>query len=310
MRSRYANFTYTVPSRISGRRSCEARLRWEPPHCITRVFSRVSKLTTRVAPSPENGIDDDSASPFYLATELIGHDPALNPTQPISVSWRTTVLGSRINEQENNTQRVVGALEGTVAGWDYQAAALWSKSEIDNEFISGYPGTTALRNGVTGIGGAPFLNPFGDQTPAGLAYLQASTVPGVVQEGESELRGLSGVISRQFGQLPGGPITAAIGAEFRDEEMVYRTDVPKASQAASAGLAGAGALREGDRDIRAIALEMSFPMARVWKSMPRSAMTITAISAPRPIRKCRSATRQLNSCCFEDLSIQALRHLH
>ena len=115
------------------------------------------------------------ASPFYPGNGITPvTNPALNPTQPISVSWRTTVLGSRINEQENNTQRIVAGLEGSAAGWDYQAAALWSKAEIDNEFINGYPATTALRNGVTGIGGAPFLNPFGDQTPAGLAYLQAT----------------------------------------------------------------------------------------------------------------------------------------
>ncbi len=144
------------------------------------------------------------ASPFYPGNGITPiTNPALNATQPISVSWRTTVLGSRINEQENDTQRVVAGLEGSAAGWDYQAAALWSKSEIDNEFINGYPGTTALRNGVTGIGGAPFLNPFGDQSPAGLAYLQSNTVPGVVQEGEGELRSVSGVASRQFGAAAG-----------------------------------------------------------------------------------------------------------
>ena len=226
-------------------------------------FHSYNKLTTVVAPSPETGLTMTPISPFYPGNGITPiTNPALNATQPISVSWRTTVLGSRINEQENDTQRIVAGFEGSAAGWDYQAAALWSKSEIDNEFVNGYPGTTALRNGVTGIGGAPFLNPFGDQSAAGVAYLQSSTVLGVVQEGEGELRSVSGIASRQFSQLPGGPITAAVGAEFREEEMVYRTDVLKASQAASSGLAGAGALREGDRNIRAIGLELSFPMAK------------------------------------------------
>ena len=35
---------------------------------------------------------------------------------------------------------------------------------------------TALRNGVRGINGAPYLNPFGEQSAAGLAYLKANTV--------------------------------------------------------------------------------------------------------------------------------------
>ncbi len=258
------NFTYTIPEQDQWSAFLRGSLALGANHTASlEYFHAYQKLTTRVAPSPETGLTMTPASPFYPGNGITPvTDPALNPTQPISVSWRTTVLGSRINEQENNTQRVVAALEGSAAGWDYQAAALWSKAEIDNEFINGYPATTALRNGVTGTAGAPFLNPFGDQTPAGLAYLQANTVPGVVQEGESELSSLSGVASRQFGQLPGGPITVAFGAELRSEEMVYRTDVPKASQAASSGLAGSGALREGDRDIRAIALEMSFPMAK------------------------------------------------
>jgi iron complex outermembrane receptor protein len=70
------------------------------------------------------------------------------------------------------------------------------------------------------------------------------------------------VASRQFGNLPGGPMSIGLGAEFRKEEMVYKTDVAKASQAGSSGLAGSGALRQGDRDIWAMALEMAFPVLK------------------------------------------------
>ncbi len=54
----------------------------------------------------------------------------------------------------------------------------------------------------------------------------------------------------------------ALGAEFRKEEMVYNTNVPLVSQAASSGLAGSGAVREGDRDVWAAALEMTFPILK------------------------------------------------
>ena len=175
------------------------------------------------------------------------------------------MLGPRANEQENTTQRAVAGLEGTVAGFDYQLAAVWSKSEVENVFLNGYPQTFALRNGVSGTAGAPFLNPFGPQTPEGQAYLQSITVSGLLQEGEGELRGVSGVVSHQLGQLPGGPITGALGAEYREEEMLYRTDVAKASQAASSGLAGNAPLREGDRDLGAIAIEFSFPLSKTFE---------------------------------------------
>ena len=230
---------------------------------FVEYFRALNTVVTQQGPSPETGLTMTPASPFYPGNGTTPiTDPALNPTQPISVSWRTTILGPRANEQENTTQRAIAGVEGSVAGFDYQLAALWSKSEVENIFISGYPQTFALRNGVAGTGGAPFLNPFGPQTPAGLAYLQASTVSGLLQEGEGELRSVNGVLSRQFGMLPGGPMTAALGAEYREEEMLYRTDVPKASQAASSGLAGNAPLREGDRSLSAVALELSFPLSK------------------------------------------------
>jgi iron complex outermembrane receptor protein len=181
---------------------------------------------------------------------------------PISINWRTTALGPRQGEQVNDTQRVVAGLEGLVAGWDYSANYLWSNSQITNNFLNGYPSTFRLRDGVRGINGAPYLNPFGAQTAAGQAYLESIRILGEVQTGEGTLQSLTAIASRQFGSLAGGPMSIGLGAEFRKEEMVYTTDVPKVSQAGSSGLAGSGALREGDRDIWAVALEMAFPILK------------------------------------------------
>ena len=88
------------------------------------------------------------------------------------------------------------SLEGAVAGWDYQASALWSNAKVENFFLNGYPMTIPLRNGVRGINGAPYLNPFGDQSAAGLAYMQANQVLGKVQDGESTLMSLGATVSR------------------------------------------------------------------------------------------------------------------
>ena len=217
----------------------------------------------QIAPSPEGGLTMRPVSPFYPGNGITPiTNPALNPAQNISVSWRTTVLGPRTTETENNTQRFVLGLDGSAAGWDYNVAALWSNAKITNTFTNGYPKTQPLRNGVSGTSGAPFLNPFGDQTAAGLAYMQANQVLGEMQNGEGNLWQIGGVGSTQFGSLAGGPMSLALGAEFRREDMVYNTNVAEASQAASSGLAGAGALREGDRDIWAAALEMNFPVLK------------------------------------------------
>ena len=204
-----------------------------------------------------------SASPFFPGNGITPiTNPALDPTRPISIGWRTTVLGPRETEQENDTQRFVVGLEGSGAGWDYQTNVLWSKSETVNIFTNGWPRTAALLSGVAGTGGAPFLNPFGDQTAAGLAYLQANTVLGETQNGTGEMKSINATGSRQFGQLPGGPMSVALLGEFRQEEMEFNTDVAKVSQAASSGLAGSGAQRKGDRDIWAVGVELAFPVLK------------------------------------------------
>ena len=76
------------------------------------------------------------------------------------------------------------------------------------------------------------------------------------------MRGINATGARQFGTLPGGPISVALLGEFRQEEVEYLTDVANVSQAASSGLAGSGAVRQGDRDIWAVAVEFAFPVLK------------------------------------------------
>lgn len=257
-------FTYTIPEQDQWSALLRGSLALGANNtAFLEYFHAYNKVATQIAPSPETGLTMFPTSPFYPGNGITPiTNPALDTTQPISIGWRTTAVGPRTGEQENNTQRVVAGLEGAGMGWDYQASLLWSKAEVENVFTGGYPTTQPLRDGVAGLNGAPFLNPFGPQTPAGLAYLQANQVLGQVQDGTAELRSATGVISRQFGQLPGGPMSVALAAEYREEEMVYNTDVPKVSQASSSGLAGGAAVREGDRDVSAVAVEFAFPVLK------------------------------------------------
>jgi iron complex outermembrane receptor protein len=257
-------FTNTIPEQEQSSAFVKGSLALGASHLLSlEYFKSLNKVTTQIAPSPEGGLTMRPDSPYYPGNGITPiTNTALDRTQPISIAWRTTVLGSRSGMQENNTQRAVLSLEGALAGWDYQTGLLWSNASVDNTFLNGYPMTTPLRNGLLGANGAPHLNPFGEQSAAGLAYLKANTVLGLVQEGEGTLTSLTASASRPLAKMAGGDVTLAIGAELRKEEMVYRTNVPLVSQAASSGLAGSGALREGDRDISALALELNFPILK------------------------------------------------
>ena len=157
---------------------------------------------------------------------------------------------------------MVAALEGVVAEWDYQLAALYSKANVNVDFTGGYGSRAALVNGMAGTNGAPYLNPFGTQSAAGAAYLQANTITGTLQDMESTLSSLTAIAGRQFGSLPGGPMAVALSAEFRKEDNTYTTDVTKARQTSSSGLAGQAPLRTGERDIWAVGLEFNFPVLK------------------------------------------------
>ncbi len=257
-------FTWTIPQQKQWTAYVRGALALGANHTASLEYFKSNNIVrTQIAPSPEGGLTMGPDSPFYPGNGITPiTDPALNRAATISIGWRTTVLGARRGEQENNTERAAASLEGTFAGWDYQTAGLWSRSKVENYFLNGYPTTAAMLNGVRGTNGAPFLNPFGAQTAAGLAYLQANQVLGLVQSGEGKLSSISANASRPLFDLVGGAAMLAIATEFRKEEMIYKTDIPKVSQAASSGLAGSGALRVGDRDIKALAAEFSLPLLK------------------------------------------------
>jgi iron complex outermembrane recepter protein len=243
-------------------------------------FRSNNRVRTRIAPSPEGGLTMTPLSPYYPGNGTTAANPALNTANNIAIAWRTVPLGSREGEQENVTQRLVAALEGNAAGWDYQASVLTSRAKVENFFLNGYPKTQPLRNGVSGcavplvanvcpagqqllVNGTPlYLNPFGTPTAAELAYLQSIQVLGKVQDGESKATGVTATVSRAIGRLGGGEAQFALNAEARKEEMIYNTDIALVSQAASSGLAGSGAVRQGDRDIKALSAEVNLPVLK------------------------------------------------
>lgn len=239
-------------------------------------FRSTNKIVAQIAPSPEGGLAVAPDSPYYPGRGIYAAAPGLNATQPINVNWRTTAIGPRRSQQEGVTQRLMANVEGTFGEFDYNAALVRSQANVDGTFLSGWPTTQGLRNGLrgcvlTGSGAATnpcgpslglFLNPFGPQTAAGQAYLDANQVRGKVQESESTLTSAQLTVSRNFGSLAGGPVGVALTGEFRKEENLYLTDVPKVSQAASSGLAGQGARREGERDIQALGLEINLPVLK------------------------------------------------
>ena len=107
-------------------------------------------------------------------------------------------------------------------------------------------------DGLAGANGAPFLNPFGAQTSAGVDYINASKIVGQMQDISGKLYGVNGQVSGDSLKLPAGPLSAAFLASWQKEEIDYKNNFALIRQAASSGLELAEELRRVRPDLQVI----------------------------------------------------------
>jgi iron complex outermembrane receptor protein len=173
------------------------------------------------------------------------------------VNWRTVPAGKRTNENETVAQRGVIDIQGSLgAGWDYKAGIYKGKNESEDTFTNGYINYDAVQNGVL----AGVINPFGPQTPAGEAALQAAKILAPVLKAEGDVTAVDARVNKDLAQLAAGPLAMAVGAEWRKEKFTFDLQ-PIALQAASSGLELAQDT-QGDRKVYAAFAEFGIPIAR------------------------------------------------
>ena len=198
-----------------------------------------NKLTNLLSPTPLVGLAVPSTNPYFpggLGGTPANTDPLFNPATDITVGWRQTELGGRSSTLENKTDRFMLDWQGSYKGWDYSVAALTSNSDVTNDFVGGYVNEGGVRAGLAGTGGTPWLNPFGTQTPEGLAYLTSQQILGQVQRAEGKLWGIKAQASGEIYKLPAGPMALALGVEYYNDSVDYTNNFSLIRQAASSGL--------------------------------------------------------------------------
>jgi iron complex outermembrane receptor protein len=213
-------------------------------------FSRVRTLTS-VQPVPlsyQNPLlPGDPYIPFLanlLATQYPNyHNPAVTPGtgafllppsspyyptafatqngingQPLNLIYRDFANGTRLTEDTADTLRFVAGFKGESAGWDYDTWLLYNEVKVKEDLLAGY----ALYSKMMPLLDSGVINPFGPTNdPAALAQAQADTFIGEDFHSKTSASSLSGRASRQLYALPYGPLSAAVGAEFRRETFEY-----------------------------------------------------------------------------------------
>ncbi len=136
-------------------------------------------------------------------------------------------------------------------------ALLYSASEVKQTVNDGFVRLTQIM---------PLLNSgqvnfFGPQTPAVQAALDATKFTGDALKTQTSLFSLSGTASTQVGQLAGGPIGLAFGAEARKED--YKLDPAVALQQGDlTGFGGNFFPVDRDRNVYALFAEVAAPVLR------------------------------------------------
>ena len=216
-----------------------------------------NKVKARTAPPPQIGLILPASSPYYPGNA--GGVPAQAGLsgQPLSVNWRPVEAGQRQIDSRGQADRLLLALEGELAGWDYQGALVRSVSKSSEDFTGGYVQDASFAAGVmNGI-----LNPFGEQNAAGKDYLASTALRGEVQNAKVTTTGIDLKASRELMQLAGGPLALALGAELRREKAQFNVNREIAGQASSSGLSGSLS-KNGERDIEAVFGELNLPLLK------------------------------------------------
>jgi iron complex outermembrane receptor protein len=221
------------------------------------LFAR-NEFVSSIAPYPQPQISTfgtltyPTSGPYY-PTDFAA---ANGLSGPLLFSWRAIELGPRVSKATTDAQRYLLGLEGEAAGWDYNAAAVYSANQQEVEYGGSYMYQSrlvaALRSGL--------VNPWGPSGPEGLALLSTALYSGTPQTADASTSMINAFASRTIADLPAGPLALAVGAEARRERLSYDWD--------PAVLTGDSPIGErlkstsGSRNVLALFAELNVPIVR------------------------------------------------
>ncbi len=232
-----------------------ATMRLHPDHDVSIEYMQAhNDVVGRTAPLVFIGSTMTPASPYFPGQGITPAIPGLDPTQNISVNWRSVPAGQRITEAKGVAERAVVQLEGSASRWEYRVGAIWSRDKVDDYFNDGFLDGAMIDSAFT-HGTPVFINPFGDPTPAEQAFIDSAKILGQTIASIGEVTGADAVASTKFGRLPGGPVELALGAETRHEQYRVTTNQPQLIQAA-----------DGARSVSALSAEAIVPLSSAWQA--------------------------------------------
>ncbi len=175
------------------------------------------------------------------------------------VNWLIAPAGPRTHATQATAQRLLAALEGPLDGplaaFNYRAALSHTRSTARDRLVSGHLDAARVQEAL--LDGR--LNPFGAQTAAGQAALQASQLTGPLLQARGDVTSIDTRIGLDALPLAGGALAVALGIEARREDFRYQLS-PNAALLVDSALEFASDVR-GQRQVHAVLGEVVAPLA-------------------------------------------------
>lgn len=238
-----------------------------PDHTLSFEYLNANnKSTARVAAAPTSSLMP-STSPFFpagalpRATQVIVPDFAGGDgTRTVlggSANWRQVPAGKRTSGDDTTTERTMVTLDGVLGNWDYRSAIGTTKNKSTADVKRGYVNDGMIQQGVwNGV-----INPFGAQTAAGQAAIDAAQVVSPTQVGTSKNNFADLRFSNpEIMKLPAGPMGIAFGVEYRNEKSSFEA-LPITAQLGSLGI-DPDSDTAGKRNSSAAYAELSIPVIK------------------------------------------------
>jgi iron complex outermembrane receptor protein len=235
---------------------------------IETSFSRNSyTLPTTPTFAQGESTAPDGTFPGYVPFQIFPNSPYYPAAfasqngmsgQPIDFVSLLTELGPTVTKTTNQQERLVLGTTGTVWGWDYDTAINLNRANSVEHYLKAIIDTQAFYNlTLSGL-----YNPFGPQSPAGLAALQATQWSGESRNAVAMTKSWDLKLTKSLFELPAGTVDVAMGAELRNESLSQTYGIPYADgYLLNFGGAGAPA-NPAPRTIKSLSAEANIPIIK------------------------------------------------
>jgi iron complex outermembrane receptor protein len=182
------------------------------------------KMLTRIAPYPtgwfnlplDSALVETYVKPNLTAEQLAGMTRA-------QARWRSSPAGGRETEWDTRSTHLVGAVDGSVAGWDLSSAVTFSVNDTRQSYPNGWLLADEFLGAVSSGAFNVFVTPE-EFTDADRAALAGSVYHGPWDREKTTMTAVEARGSRPIFKLGGGEAMLGLGVDLRDYKYSRTVD--------------------------------------------------------------------------------------